>query len=98
MECLEVALATMKQMNLDESAAVKLIGSLDGLKYEEIYPFLEKSFAPLMLITGDWIESGKRGVDLYDQLLKFVQDKFYRARVRKDCRGWYIVVAAEPIT
>lgn len=89
--------ATLKQMNLTEDSCKKVLYDLDGLKVNDIYPFLEAQFSPTMAIAGEWGNATGRGVDVYDLSLKFVEDKFTRARVKKSYGGWYLLIATEPL-
>jgi hypothetical protein len=89
--------ATLKQMNLSEDSCKKVLYDLDELKVNDIYPFLEAQFSSTMAIAGEWGNANSRGVDVYDLALKFVEDKFTRARVKKSYSGWYLLIATEPL-
>ena len=92
----DIIASTLTQMGIEQSDCFRI--SIDEMtSVEDIYPFLEKNFAQKMIIFGGWETSIQLGVDIYDQALKFVEDRFTRARVKKSAKGWYLLIAMEPL-
>ena len=75
--------------------AVTISGELDSKSPSEIMDFLDAAYSPAeaMVISGNWTVGGKRGVDTYDCVLRFIEDAFTKARAFKDPSGWYVAVA-----
>lgn len=82
----------LAEMGLPESDCL-FITDLDALADgSAILSSLDSKIADSMVITGPWRDLEGRGVDVYDLVLRFVENSFSKARVTKKPE-WYAVIA-----
>ncbi len=80
-----------------DSGAVVLLGDLDTLAASEIFEILEileTRSVPVLAVAGDWRNSG---VDVYDIVMRFAEERYAKMRHRKFSAGMYVVIMGEPL-
>jgi hypothetical protein len=95
---LGLAIVAAKEMNLDCNTISKIIGDLDNLPAQAIYDSLENNVKGNVLILGDFRIGDQNGIDTYDIVLKFIEDNYSRARMKKfDNEGYFVAIGADRI-
>lgn len=84
----------LKAMGLADCQFVSDLDSMENAA--AIMASLDSRISDTMVIFGDWHEPQKRGIDVYDLTVKFVEDNFSRARSGLYSE-WYAVIATERI-
>jgi len=94
-ETVELARRTADGMGL--SGYLVVVGSPDGLPADKVEACLSGVVggADSVAIAGDWSRGMASGVDTYDMVLKFGEDRFRRMRHKKFDDGCYVVVLSQ---